>query len=60
MAYDLMNLVTTRHLKKASQQAKSAIDGKVDSNNLTHETLTFELEDGTAVNKEIVLWTSQA
>ncbi len=60
MAYDLKHIVRIKDLKTASQRIKNAIDSKVNSGNLTHETLTFELEDGTTVNKEIVLWTSQA
>lgn len=30
----------------------------ISSDNLTHETWTFTLSDGTTVNKEVVLWQS--
>ncbi len=60
MAYDLNSLIRMKDLKAAAQRAKNAIDGKADSGNLTHETHTYELEDGSTVTKEIVLWNSQA
>ena len=57
MSYNANNVTTIGHLKKLAQQAKSEVDSVNISGNLSHETFTFELEDGTTVNKEIVLWT---
>ena len=56
MAYDLTDIVTTKHLKKLAQRVENKLNNIDVTGNLTHETLTFELEDGTTVNKEIVLW----
>lgn len=60
MAYNSDNVVTLGQVKRLAQRMNSEI-GSIDvSGNLSHETFTFELEDGTTVDKEIVLWTSQA
>ena len=60
MAYDLTDLVTVGQNKALAQRVRNALSSINATTNLSHETFTFELDDGTTVSKEIVLWTSQA
>ncbi len=46
--------------KPVSTAQQTALNAKVSTSSVTHETWTFTLDDDTTVTKEVVLWNSQA